>query len=64
METTEFEDTAAAITDRIRPQLERAKSQLGSFGTRVTGFIKEHPGACLFGALAAGYLVARIARRR
>jgi len=61
METTSFENN---VGDRIRPQIEQAKQQLGRLNGRVTTFIKDHPAACLLGAVAVGYLVARVARRQ
>ena len=61
METTSFENN---VGDRIRPQIEQAKQQLGQLNGRITTFIKEHPAACLLGAVALGYLVARVARRQ
>jgi hypothetical protein len=61
METTSFE---SKVGDRIRPQIEQAKQQLGQLNGRITTFIKDHPAACLLGAVALGYLVARVARRQ
>ena len=61
METTSFENN---VGDRIRPQIEQAKQKLGQLNGRVTTFIKDHPAACLLGAVALGYLVARVARRQ
>ena len=52
METTRFE------------KIEQAKQQLGQLNGRITTFIKDHPAACLLGAVALGYLVARVARRQ
>lgn len=45
-------------------RLEELKQRLLSLNDQAKGFIKEHPAACLMGALGLGYLVARIARRR
>ncbi len=61
METTSFEDS---VGDRIRPQIQQAKQQLGQLNGRITTFIKQHPAACLLGVVALGYLVARVARRQ
>ena len=52
------------IGERIRPRIEDAKRRLGEIDGRITGFIKDHPAACLLGAVALGYLVARVARSR
>jgi ElaB/YqjD/DUF883 family membrane-anchored ribosome-binding protein len=71
MESRKFEDTAADATDdvaadlvdRIRPALDEVKDRLKSVNDRVSGFVREHPAACVAGAVALGYLVARLARR-
>ena len=52
------------VGDHIRPRIEDAKRRLGRLNGQVTGFIKDHPAACLLGAVALGYLVARVARSR
>ena len=62
MDTTSFESSAEDVVARIRPQIEDAKRRLGRLDGEVTGFIKDHPAACLLGAVALGYLVARVAR--
>ena len=49
--------------DGIRPRIEELKARIVSLNDRAKGFIKEHPAACLMGALGLGYLFARIARR-
>ena len=64
MDTTSFETSVEDVGERIRPQIEDAKRRLGRLDGQVTGFIKEHPAACLLGAVALGYLVARVARSR
>jgi hypothetical protein len=64
MDTTSFENSAEDVVERIRPQIEDAKRRLGRVNGQVTDFIKEHPAACLLGAVALGYLVARVARSR
>jgi hypothetical protein len=45
-------------------RIEELKDRIVSLNERAKGFIKEHPGACLMGALGVGYLFARLARRR
>ena len=62
MDTTTLENKLDGLGDRVRPQIEGAKRRLGEVNGQVTGFIKEHPVACLLGAVALGYLVARVAR--
>ena len=64
METTSFKESVDDLGDRVRPKIEEAKEKLGRINGRVTGFVQDHPAACLFGALALGYLVARLARRQ
>jgi hypothetical protein len=51
------------VRERVRPQLEEAKRRLQVLNGQATDFIKEHPAACLVGALGLGYLIARLARR-
>ena len=55
-------DPTARIAARITP--DEVKERLESLNTQVTTFIKDHAGACMVGALALGYIVARIARGR
>ena len=61
--TSRIEETAQAFEERLRPQIEEAKRRVSDIGRETRTFIKEHPGACLVGAVALGYLIARIARR-
>jgi hypothetical protein len=61
---TSFSNSVEDIGERIRPRIEDAKRRLGEIDGRITGFIKDHPAACLLGAVALGYLVARVARSR
>jgi len=64
MDTTSFKASVDDLGDRIRPRIEEAKEQLGRLNGRMTGFIQDHPAACLVGAVALGYLVARLARHQ
>ena len=64
MDTTSFESSAEDVVERIRPQIEDAKRRLGRLDGQITGFIREHPAACLLGGVALGCLVARVARSR
>jgi hypothetical protein len=64
METRSFENTLDDVGERIRPRIEDAKRRLGRLNGEITGFIQDHPAACLLGAVALGYLVARVARSR
>jgi phage host-nuclease inhibitor protein Gam len=64
MEMTEqFERTARDIEERVRPQIEEAKKKIGDLNDQVTTYIKANPGKCLLGAIAAGFIIGRIARR-
>jgi hypothetical protein len=64
MEMTEqFEKTAREIEDRIRPQIDEAKRKVGDLNDQAVTYIKANPGKCLLGAIAAGYIIGRIARR-
>jgi len=56
-------DTARDIQNRVGPQLEEARRELDSLNHRVSGFIKERPIASLAIALAAGFVIGRIASR-
>ena len=58
----ELRNSVEDVGDRIRPRIEDAKRRLGRLNGEVTGFIKDHPAACLLGAVALGYFVARVAR--
>jgi hypothetical protein len=61
--TNRMEEAARAIEDRVRPRIDEAKQQLSDLNGRVATFIRENPGKCLLGAVAIGYIVARLARR-
>jgi hypothetical protein len=58
-----IEETAREFEDRVRPQIDQAKKRLGAMNEEVIDYIKANPGKCLFGALALGYIIGRIARR-
>jgi hypothetical protein len=61
--TSQFEETAREIEERVRPQIEHAKERLSELNSNAVSYIKENPGKCLIGAIAAGYLIGRIASR-
>jgi ElaB/YqjD/DUF883 family membrane-anchored ribosome-binding protein len=64
MATTDtLSDTARDIQDRVGPQIDEAKRELDTLNRRVSGFIKERPIASLAIALAAGFVIGRIASR-
>jgi hypothetical protein len=64
MDTATLKASANELCDRVRPKIDEAKEELGRINGRLTGFIKDHPAVCLFGALALGYVVARLARHQ
>jgi hypothetical protein len=64
MDTTSFKENVDALSNRVSPKIEEAKQQIGRVNGRIKSFIQDHPAACLVGALALGYLVARVARHQ
>jgi hypothetical protein len=64
MDTTRMMEELDNLGERARPTIAEAKQKLGRINGRVKSFIQDHPAACLLGALALGYLVARLARRQ
>jgi ElaB/YqjD/DUF883 family membrane-anchored ribosome-binding protein len=64
MATTDtLSDTARDIQARVAPQIDEAKRELDSLNRRLSGFIKERPVASLAIAVAAGFVIGRIASR-
>ena len=64
MATTDtLSDTAREIQNRVGPQIEDARRELDSLNQRVSGFIKERPITSLAIAIAAGFVIGRIASR-
>ena len=64
MATTDtLSDKARELQSRATPQIEEARRELDSLSRQVTGFIKERPIASLAIALAAGFVIGRIASR-
>lgn len=62
--TQQLQQKAREVQERLGPQIEEAKRGLSDLNTRVKAFIRQRPGVCLFGALALGFVVGRIASRR
>ena len=64
MATTDtLSDKARDIQNRVGPQMEEARRELDSLSQRVSGWIKERPVTSLAIALAAGFVIGRIASR-
>jgi ElaB/YqjD/DUF883 family membrane-anchored ribosome-binding protein len=64
MATTDtLSEKAREIQNRVAPQLDEARRELDSLNDKVAGFIKSRPLTSLAIALAAGFLVGRIATR-
>ncbi len=65
MEMTEpFEKAAHDIENRVLQRLESVATRLAHLNEHLATYIRANPGRCLFGAVAAGYVVGRIARRK
>ena len=74
-ESTSGDPTVAETSREARERLERhyreieqtygdTRARLEEFNDQAVTFIRENPGLCIAGALAAGYLVGRLASRR
>jgi len=64
MDSTQFKASIDDLGDRVRPKIDEAKQKFERINGRMTSFIQDHPAACLLGAIALGYLVARVARHQ
>ena len=54
---------ADTLSERVRPHIEEGKRRLESINSKARSLIHDHPAACLLGAVALGYIAARLARR-
>ena len=61
--TADIKRFAHDVEARVGPELEHARKRIESMNERATTYIKENPGKCILGAVALGYLIAKIARR-
>lgn len=51
------------LGEQLTEGLGKAKVRLSGAGKQVLEFIKEHPAACLLGAVAAGFVVGKLVSR-
>lgn len=58
------EQSAHEVEDHVAPQLEKVATRLAYLNEQFATYIRANPGRCLFGAATAGYVIARVARRR
>lgn len=60
-------DARQRLEDHYR-QIERTyddtRARLEDFNHRAVDFIRENPGVCIVGAVAAGFVIGRLASRR
>ena len=63
-DAVEASDTKEQASRQPIDEWHELKERLDLLNKRVKSFIEERPVVCLVGAMALGYLVARIARRR
>ena len=64
MDATNLKKSVDDLGDRVRPKVEAAKERVARVNDRMKTFIQDHPAACLLGAIALGYVVARLARNQ
>ena len=57
------ESSMSQMIDQVEPAIAEVKRQATTAITRLTGLIRENPGKSLLIALAAGILIALVARR-
>jgi hypothetical protein len=62
----EAQETATQAWNNLRSEAEDARERLSeslsSWSGRASSFVKARPGACLVGAFALGFLLAKVAR--
>lgn len=55
-----IKETMQAAAEHV----DELRERFGDTSQRILAFIKERPGVCLLGAVAAGYIIGRLARSR
>jgi hypothetical protein len=61
--TTAATDAVNATADAVNRTADRVRDELGSTERRVRELVDAYPLTCFLGAVAAGYLLGRIATR-
>jgi ElaB/YqjD/DUF883 family membrane-anchored ribosome-binding protein len=57
-------DQMSALHDHAEEQIRAAREAFTDLDKKVRTFVKERPGLCLLGAVAAGFVIGRIVSRR
>lgn len=57
-------DPILSLQERMGPQLEQMKDNLEQLNQKAIRLMREQPGLCLLGAVAAGYVIGRLVSRR
>lgn len=74
-ESTSTDPSVAGASIEARERLEQhyreiertyddTRARIENLNERAVGFIRDNPGVCIMGALAAGFVVGRLASRR
>jgi ElaB/YqjD/DUF883 family membrane-anchored ribosome-binding protein len=63
MDAQTLQQTLKEQQDRLEAGLEEARDELSDLNERVIDVIKRRPGTCLLIALAAGFVIGRMASR-
>ena len=57
-------DQVVALQEQAEAQIRAARDALTDIDKKVRAFVKERPGLCLLGAVAAGFVIGRLVSRR
>ncbi len=58
-----IDDPMGAVQEKFGPQIEAAQEQLGELNDQVKDFVRKNPVKVIFGAVALGYLIGKLASR-